>query len=245
MTATRKDTVSISSKVAESVFDYRRPDAKGARFRQRRVGPLLELIDEAYSRHGNVDILDVGGTRAYWNIVPPEVLEEKKVHVTLVNLPGIDQPTDDERFTYTVGDATALDVEDGAFHIAHSNSVVEHVGGWSQMKAYAGEIQRVAGTYFVQTPNFWFPVEPHSMTPLFHWLPKPLRVRLVMRFDLGNWKRQDSVDGAVNRVDSARLLSEPMFRELFDDADQLIPEKLLFFTKSLVVVRHEPTDVST
>jgi Methyltransferase domain len=233
-----RTVVSLSSRVANKVFDYRDENASGARFRERRVGPLLDLIRQAHARHGTVDVLDIGGTRAYWNIVPAELLDECKVHVTMVNLPGWEQPEDSEHFSFVLGDACDLDFADRSFHVAHSNSVVEHVGDWDRMKAYAHEVRRVADAYFVQTPNFWFPVEPHCMTPLFHWLPKPLRVRLVMHFDLGNWKKQDTVDAAVSRVDSARLLDTAMFRELFGDADEFIPEKIGFLTKSLVVVRH-------
>ena len=120
--------------------------------------------------------------------------------------------------------------------MAHSNSVVEHVGDWGRMCAFASEVRRVALSYFVQTPNYWFPIEPHAMTPVFHWLPKPVRVALVMRFQLGHWHRQPTVDAAVRRVDSARLLTRPMVAELFDDAD-IVAERLGFLTKSWIAVR--------
>src|SRR5258708_4616087 len=31
---------------------------------------------------------------------------------------------------------------------------------------------RVAGKVFVTTPNRWFPLDPHTLLPLVHWLPR-------------------------------------------------------------------------
>lgn len=126
---------------------------------------------------------------------------------------------------------------DNYFHLSHSNSVLEHVGDWEKMKQFSNELKRVAESYYIQTPNYWFPVEPHCMTPFFHWLPTPIRVSLVMKFNLGHWKKQDTVDGAVETVESARLVDKKMFRELYSDAD-IITERLFLFAKSFTGIRN-------
>jgi hypothetical protein len=229
--------MALSTRIAEQAFDYRRADAIGSRFRQKRIGGLLELIDAAHAEKGHVEVIDIGGTRSYWNIVDPQFLESRDVRITLVNLPGDHASESEGRFMFVPGDACDLaDVGDRTFDVAHSNSVIEHVGDWSKMTSYAQEVARVADRYFVQAPNFWFPVEPHAMTPFLHWLPKPLRIRLVMRFSLGHWKRQPDVASAVRRVDSARLLSGPMFTALFPGAE-IHKERIGPLTKSWVAIR--------
>src|SRR3546814_10323990 len=66
-----------------------------------------------------------------------------------------------------------------SFDIAHSNSVIEHVITWDNMKNFARETRRVAAWHYVQTPYFWFPVDPHFYKlPFYHWLPRPLRAKL-------------------------------------------------------------------
>jgi len=135
------------------------------------------------------------------------------------------------------GDACDLSsIADYSFDIVHSNSVIEHVGDWNRMLQFSKEIKRLAKNYYVQTPYFWFPIEPHCMTPIFHWLPKPIRVSLVMKFTLGHWGRQSTVSGAVHTVESARLLDIKMFRELFEESEITI-EKLLFLPKSLIAIK--------
>ena len=104
------------------------------------------------------------------------------------------------------------------------------------MVAFAREVRRLAPSYFVQTPNFWFPIEPHWMVPAFHWLPAPVRVQMFMRFDLGHARRTDTVGAAVLLVEHARLLDRRMFKFLFPDA-QHITERVLGMSKSLVAVR--------
>jgi hypothetical protein len=229
--------MSLSQRLAQQTFDYRRPNPWGARFRQRRVEALLGLVDAAYAERGKVELLDVGGIREYWGIVPEEYLEARDVRITLVNLPGDHASVSGGRFTFVPGDACDLaGFDDRSFDVVHSNSVVEHVGDWAKMTAYAREVARLADRYYVQAPNFWFPIEPHAMTPFLHWVPKPLRVRLVMRFGFGHWRRQPDVASAVRRVDSARLLSGPMFAALFPGAE-IRPERLGPFTKSWIAVR--------
>jgi hypothetical protein len=231
-------SVSPSRSLARRCTNYEDPRSLVSRIRRRRIGPLLELVAEARRRHGEVRILDLGGTRAYWTILPAEVLAAGPLRVTLVNLPGAELPADDERFTHVAADACELGgrFPDGSFHIVHSNSVIEHVGDWQRMRAFAREVRRLAPAYFVQTPNFWFPVEPHFMAPLFHWLPEPTRVAIVRHLGLGHRERQPDVGRAVAEVQSVRLLSRPMFAHLFPDA-RLVVERMLGLPKSLIAIR--------
>ena len=59
--------------------DYQNPNSPGSRFRRARAAQLLPLLAEIYSRKGKVDILDVGGRRLYWNIIPLSTLISYKV----------------------------------------------------------------------------------------------------------------------------------------------------------------------
>jgi hypothetical protein len=195
------------------------------------------MIDEVFACHGRVALIDIGGTRDYWNLVPQRLFIARNIHITVVNLPGQVTSSDEEHFAFIEGDGCDLShYPDTAFHIAHSNSVIEHVGDWDRMVAFAHEVSRVADKYFIQTPNYWFPIEPHAMTPFFHWLPKPMRVWLVLRFALGHWTKAATVGCAVRTVESARLLSKRMFRELFQDAE-IRTERVGLFAKSFVAVR--------
>ena len=72
-------------------------------------------------------------------------------------------------------DATVrLPFDDGAFDLVYSSSVVEHIPPGRRV-AYAAEIQRVGRGWWVQTPAFSFPVEPHALLPGAHWLPPAIR----------------------------------------------------------------------
>ena len=52
--------------------------------------------------------------------------------------------------------------------------------------ADGAEIRRVASAaYWVQTPNFWFPIEPHFLVPAWHWLPEDARVAILRRRGVG------------------------------------------------------------
>lgn len=218
---------------------YGNPESMAMKIRRRRILPLLTLIEHLHVKYGAVKVIDIGGSKDYWGLFPNDFLERNKVHVTIIDLPGSQQPLDTETFKFVEGDGCSLSAyQDNSFNIVHSNSVIEHVGDWERMVSFAREVRRLAPNYFIQTPNFWFPIEPHWMTPMFHWLPKPVRVGLVMRFSLGFWKRCGTVDEAVRQVENARLLDKKMFGWLFKDA-QIITERMFFLPKSLVAIRKE------
>lgn len=77
-------------------------------------------------------------------------------------------------------DGRELPFEDGAFDIAFSNAVVEHVaGGRDGQRRFVHELCRVARRVFVTTPNRFFPIEVHTLLPFVHWLPADARGRLI------------------------------------------------------------------
>ena len=204
--------------------------------RKRRSQLLLPMILEVFREKGEVEIIDVGGTRTYWNIIPVDVLRAQNVKITIVNFPDTEMIFDDPIFSFVAGDGRNLsNFDDNAFDIAHSNSVLEHVGNWEDMRQFAGEIARVGRKYFVQTPSFWFPIEPHCMTPFFHWLPISIRIQLVLRFELGHWKKATNLSEAKRIVESAQLLTVKKMRAIFSDA--IIHTEWLLFPKSHIAIR--------
>jgi hypothetical protein len=229
--------------LAQRIGDYSSPTSLGSRFRRRRIGPLLDMMAAVAARKGRCSVLDVGGTRRYWNIVPTDFLTEHNVSVLITNISdGSSQtpPADpDGLFSYAFADACALPYAEGEFDIAHSNSVIEHVGLWDQQLAFAREVGRVASAYFVQTPNYWFPWEPHFGTLGFQYLPVPTRVRMLMRRQRGFRQQASTIDGAIRSVESCQLLDERRFRALFPDAE-LVRERFAGLTKSLIAIRRPP-----
>lgn len=229
--------MNITQLFAKHLSNYDNQNSLGSKFRLKRIAPLLEIIESVYQQHGAVNMIDVGGTRQYWHILQPEYFEHYNITVTLVNFPGTVTLKDESRFVFVETDGCDLGhFADNAFHIGHSNSVVEHVGDWERMIKFANEISRVSQRFFVQTPSYWFPIEPHCMTPFFHWLPKPIRVGLVLHFQLGHFQKASTVSEAVSTVESARLLDKKMFQALFQQAD-ILTERFFFWPKSFVAIK--------
>jgi SAM-dependent methyltransferase len=80
-------------------------------------------------------------------------------------------PRPDYPGPFVLADATErLPFGDDAFDLAYSNSVVEHLPA-ARREAFAREVRRVARGWWVQTPAYGFPLEPHSLLPGAHWLP--------------------------------------------------------------------------
>lgn len=210
-------------------------------FRRKRFRVFLDLIDEVLGSSSSCRILDIGGEPEYWSMVA-DLIGDRKIHVTLVNLTAPD--VDSDLFSSMAGDARNLGaLPDMSFDIVHSNSVIEHVGRWQDMLDMAREVRRLAPAYFVQTPYFWFPIEPHCSTAFFHWLPRPIRLAMLLRKARGPWQVAPDVTYAMGLIESAELLDVRSMAALFPDA-AIRHERVAGLTKSLIAIRR-PGDLAT
>lgn len=227
----------MSKFLADILTNYKNPNSLGTKLRVSRSKYIIEIIDSIFLKKGRVDIIDIGGTKTYWNILPPNYLEKKNVYISIINLPGFVLPENDKHFFFYEGDGCNLDtIVDNQFDLAHSNSVIEHVGDYKKMQKFANEIKRVANNYYIQTPYFWFPIEPHALFPFFHYLPKFIRASLLLKMTLANLPKQKNIDSSYDLVNSIRLLNRKRFSDLFMDAN-IISEKFFFISKSLIAIK--------
>ena len=156
-------------------------------------------------------VVDVGcgriGLRAF----------EPTLDVTGVDL--VERP--DYPGPFVRGDAAAgLPFADRQFDLAYCSSVIEHVAP-ERRAAFAAEVRRIARGWFVQTPAYSFPVEPHALLPAAHWLPAGLRRRY--------WRL-----GAASDWEDIHLLRRAEVQALFGPARS---ERLGPLTKSWVCVQ--------
>ncbi|PZO01611.1 MAG: class I SAM-dependent methyltransferase [Alphaproteobacteria bacterium] len=216
--------------------DNTNPDSLVSRFRRARARRIVALIEAIHARKGAVRIIDLGGEPDYWNLFDRAFLDRCGVHITLVN-PGGFEGVDASLFEAVDGDACHLpQYADNGFDMVHSNSVVEHVGDWVRMEAFAAEVRRLAPCYYVQTPYFWFPIEPHFSAPFFHWRSEQSRARALMKRPHGFSQKAPDIGAAMRDVQHARLLDKTQYRFLFPDAEHH-DEVVLGLTKSLIAVR--------
>ena len=100
-----------------------------------------------------------------------------------------------------------LPFADGAFDLAYSNSLVEHLAP-ADRQAFAAELRRVARGWWVQTPAYGFPIEPHALLPFAHWLPVGVR-RRYWRLGVAPWEEI----ALLRRRELVALFGEPVIAE--------------------------------
>jgi hypothetical protein len=212
-------------------------DSLATRFRRARARRIMDLINTIAAEKGRVRIVDLGGDPGYWSrLFDRAELEAAKVHITTIN-PHVWEKSDDPMIEAIEGDACDLPQHaDNSFDLAHSNSVIEHVGDWTKVEGFAREHRRLAPRYYVQTPYYWFPIEPHFSAIGFHWRSEQARAKILLRRSLGWTDRAKDMGEAMRAVQDARLLDKTQFRYLFPDA-QLVDETVLGLTKSLRAIK--------
>jgi hypothetical protein len=200
------------------------------RFRGRR----MRAFAKTFRVTAETRILDVGGTPSIWQLLPV------CPRITFVNLPhGVGAPG---AFDLVFASGCALPFADRSFDIVFSNSVIEHVGATAEQQQFADEIRRVARRYWVQTPNRWFPIEPHLLTPLVHFLPRSWQRSIVQRVTVWQVVERPSDDRrryyVEHYLNDIRLLGARDMARLFPEA-KIVRERWLGLTKSLLAVRTE------
>jgi hypothetical protein len=217
------------------INDPRDPRSLSYKFRSKRDDLLRRTILACARANEPVRILDLGGSDYYWQRFGLGFLRRHRIELTLLN----QQPADMGSFPVKrmVADACNVPADDNSFDFVHSNSVIEHVGSWENMQRFAHEVRRLAPSYYVQTPNWWFPIEPHFFrAPFFHWMPKDVRVRILYHFSVAHSGKIRPLDEAQRVVESTRLITGSQMQRLFPDA-RLVREKFTWLTKSLIAIR--------
>lgn len=206
-------------------------------FRAKRFALVQRLIEQILNERGRADILDLGGTETYW-LAGGRFIEANRARlsITLANT----EPQTIERpdlFQFMAGSATDPDLfRDRTFDLVHSNSVIEHVGDLGDMGLFAANVRRLAPRYYVQTPNYWFPFEPHFRFAGIQYVPERLRAWLMTKYAFGFFPRIDSLDVATDIVRHHRLISIRQMRALFPDAT-VLHEKAFGLNKSIIAYR--------
>jgi SAM-dependent methyltransferase len=179
-------------------------------------------------------VLDVGGTPGCWDLL------SARPRVVLLNTPRTKEELS-AAASWVAGDGCSLPFRDQAFDVVFSNSVIEHVGDAANQRRFASEVARVGRGFWVQTPNRWFPVEQHLLTPLIHLLPRSWQLRIVPRFSVWAAVTRATPDRRrfylEHYLRDIRLLGPAEFHALFPGAT-VLRERLLGLTKSMVAIKH-------
>jgi hypothetical protein len=221
--------------VFRRLADSESPDSFANRLRAKRFRQFETLIAPLPKP---LRVLDVGGENAFW--------ENRgwagRADIQIFSLNLVPEQQRHENIKPIAGDATDLSqFSNRSFDVAFSNSVVEHLFTFENQRRMASEIQRVGKAYWVQTPNFWFPMEPHFHIPGWQWMPLHLRIAMIQRWRCG-WRGPcpDPVQ-ARKLVEELRLLSKHELETIFPGAT-LVPERFGGLVKSWTVIGGFPSN---
>jgi hypothetical protein len=199
------------------------------RFRRRRMQRFMR----EYRITSDTRILDIGGTPDNWQ------LADIQPRLVLLNMPRARAELAGA-VQWVAGDGRCLPFRDASFDVVFSNSVIEHVGDAASQERFACEVARVGRAFWVQTPNRWFPIEQHLLTPFVHWLPKRWQGAVVRRGTVWSALTRPTPDRRDFYIEhflrDIRLLSFRELQALFPGA-RIIRERFLGMTKSLIACK--------
>lgn len=179
-------------------------------------------------------ILDLGGSDYHWRNT--DIVNDKDFHITIVNTESqnLDGIRNISFLKRDVNDLSFFD--DKEYELVYSNSLIEHINDFKKQKRLASEIVRIGKHYFVQTPNYYFPIEPHFLYPFYQFKSDDAKTNLLMKRKTGWFEKQTDEAEARKLATSIRLLKKSELEEIFPGSN-IYSEKYFLLTKSFIVYR--------
>lgn len=215
------------------LVNHHKKDSLVNQFRQKRFELLKNGIEKLIQKD-NFKILDIGGDIQYWKNIG---WQHPACKIHLLNLyESIVPENETHQFSSSVGNGLSLEYKKGEVDLIFSNSVIEHVGSYEKQQIFAGEVRRVSDKYIVQTPSIWFPLEPHSLIPLFQFLPHSIRALLIMTFNINYFPKAKTYKEAIKVSHSTLMFTHKRFKQLFPEAEIQV-ERFLGIPKSYTAIK--------
>jgi len=133
------------------------------------------LFNRVFKIKKNTLVLDVGFTDVEYSDID-NYLERNYSYPENITALGLDEP---KKFLKRYPKVKVVQYNgkkfpfsDNYFNICWSNAVLEHVGSRKNQIEFLKEVNRVANSFFITTPNRYFPIEVHTKILFLHWLPK-------------------------------------------------------------------------
>ncbi len=134
------------------------------------------------------------------------------------------------RSSYVVFDGCFLPFPNKTFDIVFSNAVIEHILGEGRQLRFAQEIMRVGKSWFVATPNYWYPFESHYHLPFIQFLPRPVQRQ---------YNRLLGTHIPKGEVQELALLSTAQLGRLFPTS-RIVKVRVTFWPETLVAYHLDP-----
>ncbi len=210
----------VQNKIKKIIF------SKSQNFREQRNNLFIKLTN-ALPRP--LKIVDIGGTVEFWQ--KTKLYNNSDYQITLINL---DKQIGKNNLNCHKADGCNLKIfKENQFDITFSNSTIEHLNCWQKQIKMAKEIRRVGKFYFIQTPNYYFPIEPHFHLPFFQFIPDSIKKSVIRNSSLegrGETRNENEIEKNINSIN---LLTRRKLRKLFPEG-KIANEKYWGITKSFI-----------
>lgn len=198
---------------------------------RRRAVRFRELM-RRFPALNNMRVLDLGGTPDFWRSAPV-----RPAYVTTLNLDDKYNPRE-PWLEHVVADAchlASLDSCAGDYSLVVSNSLIEHVGGFLRRKEFARVVMGAAPAHWIQTPDRYFPIEPHYLAPGFQFLPVKMRAAAIRHWPLAHERVYTSADALAQAL-TIDLIGTTELRHLFPES-VIWHERIAGISKSIVAIK--------
>lgn len=180
-------------------------------------------------------LLDVGGYPDFWINVPCISQRIDILNIHPIHLPP--HQTNAHHFQFIEGNGCALAMNNNSYDVCFSNSVIEHVGTWSDQQNFAAEIRRVGNALWIQTPAYECPIEPHYLALFVHYFPRCIQKKVLRWISVWGWVQRPLQPEIDAMVESIRLLTKSQMIVLFPDCTIITERMLGIFPKSYIAFR--------
>jgi ubiquinone/menaquinone biosynthesis C-methylase UbiE len=220
----------LLSEIKKYLLKNANPAADGSVSSEQRKKRFEFFMEYCSELKKPLKILDIGGSDYYWKNF--DFVDNENYSILILNS-EFQQTGGFRNISFVKGDAKNLGhINDNEYDLVFSNSMIEHLCTFEEQKKLGEEIRRIGKKYFIQTPNYYFPLEPHFLFPFFQFLSVDMKTKLISNYNLGWFEKQEDSFKAKELAESIRLLTEKELKEIFKGC-KIYKEKFYLLNKSL------------
>jgi len=213
---------------AKGLADPYNPRSLAGQARAKRGEWLVNTFPEL----AEMRVLDLGGRADAWESLPV-----RPASLVMINTREFDVP-EDWPVQNIIGDACdpPAELRRERFDLVYSNSVLEHVGGHWRRERFAETVHMMADRHWVQTPNRYFPLEPHWLFPGLQFFPTAMKAWITRRWPGRYYAPTGSFQERMWWAFSVELLTKAEMQFYFPESEIQV-EHVGPLPKSLIAIK--------
>ena len=194
---------------------------------------IVDIINSQIVLNNINDVLDIGTTSDTENKSSNFIIQNLKNIKNLYSISDqlITSPLFKKKLQKSIiENFSEFEIENFKSDLVVSNATIEHVGNYDNQKVMVSNMIKLSKKMvIISTPYRYHPLEFHTKIPFIHWLPKKIHRKILKKFNLDFYSKEENLN-LLSKSDLSSFIKNEKIRSEFKYI------KFLFLRSNLIFI---------